>query len=65
MDKSRGIQANSFGKQIAEIFDFKTRTSSKLCSDWVTSGFLEINDPSRKNRKYTLAKKYKSLVEED
>jgi Fic family protein len=42
--------------QIGELFGFKPRTSSKICADWVKSGFLEIADHSRKSRKYKLSK---------
>lgn len=50
-------------KQIAQMFDFKPRTSTKLCKDWVENNFLEITDPSRKNRKYTLSSTYKVLID--
>lgn len=41
--------------QIGELFGYKPRTSTKICSDWVRSGFLEIVDPSNKGRTYRLS----------
>lgn len=49
-------------KQIRELFNFKPRTGSKLCKDWVESDFLEIVDFSNKGRKYRLAKKFEVLL---
>ncbi len=43
-------------KQIGELFGFKPRTCSQICSTWVESGFLEIANPSNKARKYRLSK---------
>jgi predicted HTH transcriptional regulator len=48
-------------KQIGELFVFKPRTSSKICNDWVVSGFLEIIDFSNKGRKYKLSQQYQDL----
>ncbi len=41
--------------QIGKFFGFQPRTSYKICSDWVKSGFLEIVDSSNRGRKYRLA----------
>lgn len=49
-------------KEIGKIFGFQPRTRSKLCQNWVEAGFLEIADPSNKNRKYKLSKNYQELV---
>lgn len=49
-------------KQVGEIFGFKPRTSSQLCKKWVEKKFFEIVDPSKKNRKYRLSDRYKSLL---
>ncbi len=48
--------------QIGELFGFKPRTSSKICLDWVQSGFLEIVGSSKKNRKYKLASEFSELL---
>lgn len=48
-------------KDIGEIFNFKERTSSQLCKQWVEEGFLEIVDFSNKGRKYKIAQKYEAL----
>ncbi len=50
-------------KQIGELFGFKPRTSSKICSEWVDIGFLERVDPSNKGRKYKLSKYFQDLIE--
>ena len=47
--------------QIGELFGVKPRTSAQICNAWVTSGFLEIADPSNKGRKYKLSKQYETL----
>lgn len=49
-------------KQIGDLFGFKARTNSTLCKKWVETGFLEIAVPSKKTRKYKLAKSYNSLL---
>lgn len=44
-------------QQIGELFGFQPRTASALCQLWVKNGFLIVVDPSKKGRKYRLAKK--------
>lgn len=50
-------------KQVGDLFGFQPRTNAALCKKWVEAGFLEIVDPSLKARKYSLAKKYKALLD--
>lgn len=50
-------------KQIGDLFGFQPRTNTALCKKWVEAGFLEIVDPSLKSRKYSLARKYKELLD--
>lgn len=50
-------------KQIGGLFGFQPRTNAALCKKWVESGFLEIIDQSFKSRKYSLAKKFKELLD--
>ncbi|MEK6733651.1 MAG: Fic family protein [Pseudomonadota bacterium] len=50
-------------KQVGELFGFKSRTSTKICSDWVDIGFLEIADFSNKGRKYRLAEYFQELID--
>lgn len=45
-------------KQIAMLLNLQSRTISLLCNQWVEQGFLVVEDPSRKGRKYRLADKY-------
>lgn len=47
--------------QVGTIFGFKPRTATQLCHNWVASGFLEIADPSNKNRKYRLSEAFQAL----
>ncbi len=49
-------------RQIGELLQFKSRTSSQLCKNWVNAGFLEVVDFSNKGRKYRLAKRYEALI---
>lgn len=50
-------------KQVGDLFGFQPRTNAALCKKWVEAGFLEIVDPSLKSRKYSLAGKYKKLLD--
>jgi Fic family protein len=50
-------------KQIGDLFGFQARTNASLCKKWVEGEFLEIVDQSFKSRKYSLAKKYKELLD--
>lgn len=50
-------------KQVGDLFGFQPRTNAFLCKKWVEAGFLEIVDPSLKSRKYSLAGKYKKLLD--
>lgn len=49
-------------KQIGELFGFKPRTSTQICSQWVKNGFLEIADSSNRGRTYKLSTEFESLV---
>lgn len=50
-------------KQVGDLFGFQPRTNAALCKKWVEAGFLEIADSSFKSRKYSLASKYKELLD--
>lgn len=50
-------------KQIGDLFGFQPRTNAALCKKWVEGGFLEVVDQSFKSRKYSLAKKYRELLD--
>lgn len=50
-------------KQVGDLFGFQPRTNASLCKKWVEAGFLEIVDPGLKSRKYSLASKYKQLLD--
>lgn len=51
-------------RQVGELFHFKPRTSAQLCRDWVETGFLEIVNPSNRNRSYKIGKQFEVLVKE-
>lgn len=50
--------------QIAELFQLADRTARNWCAEWVSEGFLEVAEPSRKGRMYGLAKKFMPLITE-
>ena len=51
-------------KDVAEFFGGSPRAGATLCSRWVEEGFLVVADPSKKARRYQLAARYESLVEQ-
>jgi Fic family protein len=51
-------------KQIGDLFGFQPRTNAALCKKWVETGFLEIEDSSKKARKYKLAEPYNKMINE-
>jgi len=57
--KSREIAA----KDVARIFGYKPRTTALLCQRWVEKGFLEITDPAKKSRRYTLGEVYSAIID--
>ncbi len=48
--------------QVAELFELQPRTARDLCQKWVDGDFLTVSDPSKKNRKYILNKKFVGLI---
>lgn len=48
--------------QISKVLKLKPRTVSILCRQWVDEGFLEIENPSNKNRTYRLAPHYEEII---
>lgn len=56
--RSRAVTA----KDIATFFQCSPRSGSLLCAKWVKAGFLVIDDPSKKARRYRLAEPFESLV---
>jgi len=56
-------QANQItANDVGTLFQLKPRTASKWCAQWVENGFLIPTNPSRKARKYALARKYRDLI---
>jgi len=46
---------------VATILGISARQARLLLSQWVTQGWLEVADPSKRGRKYKLAGDYKDL----
>jgi Fic family protein len=49
-------------RDIDELFGISQRMARNLLSNWVQKGFVIIVDPSRKGRRYGLAKKFRKLL---
>lgn len=48
---------------VANLLGISTRQARFLLSQWVVGGWLEIADPSRRGRKYQLAREYKKALQ--
>jgi Fic family protein len=48
---------------VANLLGISTRQARELLSGWVEHDWLEIADPSRRGRKYRVAKEYRKLLE--
>lgn len=57
-------QGTATTEEMAAHLALSPRTVTALCRDWVAAGFLDLRDPSRKNRSYRLAAQYEALVAE-
>lgn len=55
-------QATADSSEIAAHLGLRRRTATALCAAWVKSGFLKLQDPSRKSRSYRLAPEYEILA---
>ncbi len=51
-------QGSATSEEMAKYLKLSPRTVVDLCRQWVTSGFLEVQNPSRKARSYRLATRY-------
>ena len=49
--------------EIAEHLGRAQRTVVGLCRAWLKKGFMELKNPSRKNRSYRLGKAFEFLIE--
>ena len=47
---------------VASLLGISVRQTRDLLTGWVSDGWLEVADPSRKGRKYKLANAYKKLI---
>jgi len=48
---------------VANLLGVSTRQARLLLSRWVVQGWLEIADPSKRGRKYRLAREYKKAIQ--
>ncbi len=51
-------QGSASSEEMAKYLKLSHRTVVALCREWVESGFLELQNPSRKARSYRLAERY-------
>jgi len=49
-------------KEVAGLLGISVRRTRTLLSGWVEDGWLEVADPSRRGRKYSLAEEYRVLL---
>jgi len=49
-------------RDVEALFTLSQRAARNLLTAWVHDGFIVIADPSKKNRKYRLAAKFKALL---
>ncbi len=56
-------QENITSADVSVLFGFAPRTARLLLEKWVKVGFLEITDPSKKARKYKLAKRFTEILD--
>lgn len=47
---------------VANILGISSRQARLLLSQWVTQGWLEVTDPSKRGRKYKLVEEYQALL---
>ena len=57
-------QGTATTEEIAAHLGLSPRTVVALCRAWLSSGFLSLHDPSRKNRSYQLGPDYERLITE-
>jgi Fic family protein len=51
-------QGSATSEEMASYLKMSQRTVVALAREWVVSGFIEVQNPSRKTRSYKLAEKY-------
>ncbi len=50
-------------RNVEQLFTFSQRTARNLLNGWANDGFLVVVDPSKKGRKYSLAREYRELLQ--
>jgi len=49
-------------QELATHLGMNPRSVNSLCKDWLAAGFLELDNPSRKARTYSLGAVYEALL---
>jgi Fic family protein len=55
-------QAVITANEVAALFGFSGRSARLLCTSFVNSGFLVVNNPAPKTRSYRLTDEYETLL---
>jgi Fic family protein len=56
-------QGSATSKEMAEHLNLGSRTLTQFCRDWMKSGFLEFDEPSRKSRSYKIGARFLPLLD--
>ncbi|MCJ7624434.1 MAG: hypothetical protein MUO76_13095 [Anaerolineaceae bacterium] len=49
-------------EHVASLLGLSVRQTRDLLTGWVLDGWLEVADPSRRGRKYSLAQEYRVCI---
>ena len=49
-------------RDIALLLSLTDRTARQLCTTWTNAGFLAVANPARKNRTYTLGRRFRAIL---
>jgi Fic family protein len=56
-------QGSATSKEMAGHLSLGSRTLTQFCREWVKSGFLEFDEPSRKSRSYRIGTRFLPLLD--
>ena len=48
--------------EVAEVLGLSERMARNLLKDWVEDGWLQVSNPSRRARAYSLSAKYRQYI---
>ena len=55
-------QKSASSSELATYLDLKPRNASILANKWIERGFFELDNPSKRARRYRLTAKYEALI---